>query len=208
MVGPTVNISGYVSMFQYVSCSLPVTTHEFSSPAFIPGVPTDPSLSIYRAQREDGLVDESTSEPKWGDDGNIAEDLGDESIDDSEFIAGSEALDTSLYPPGFGPCIHRPNITPSLEEYDEPLISQVEDTPVHTTSSTAATNTELSAPLTDVPTNMAVSQVDTDGYTIVVFKRTCQHITEKHKQQEIQKAIAASVLKAPRTRKNQACGSK
>lgn len=73
---------------------------------------------------------------------------------------------------------------------------------------TAVDKTELSAPLMDVLTNLAMSRVDTDNYTTVVFKQTRRCFSEKHKQQEIQKAIAVSVSRVPRTRTNQVGGSK
>lgn len=61
-VGTVVNVSGYRFSFQYVSCSLPVTVQEFSSPIYVPKVPLDQSLSVHRRSfwHIDHLVDEPT----------------------------------------------------------------------------------------------------------------------------------------------------
>jgi len=173
---------------------------QFSSPVYVPDMQF--GHSHYRGTQVDGLRDEPTEE----DDGNNVADSGEESVDESDYMAGSEALDTSPsdYPPGFRPG----NTTASFEGKENTHVSQEEDTPVHTSASIAIVNTELSAPLTDDPTNLAVSRVATDGFTTVVSKQTRRRISEKHKQQEIQKAITASVSRAPRTRRNQAGGSK
>ena len=87
----------------------------------------------------------------------------------------SKALDSSgsNYPPGF-----RPFIGESYEHY----INQVEDMPIQASSMAPATSTEFSAPPTAVLTTVAVSQVTTDGYTTVVYKRTRRRISEKRKQ--------------------------
>lgn len=133
------------------------------------------------------LLDEPTdNELKNASDGDV-NDSDKDSDDDIEHVAESipdvarsKALDNLDYPSGFGPCItlRQPDVTTSLEGHEDPYVSQVKDTPVQN-SITATVNIELSASL-----------------------------SEKQKQQEIHKAKAASISRAPRTCKNQASGPK
>ena len=193
-------VAGAVSPLQYVTCSLPITVPEVSSPAYIPEVQIDPSLSVHREpfQQYAHLVDEPTdaiydSKGHLNDSGAGPDNDLVEHMDESVSPSLSEAFDSSGsgYPPGFRSCIG---------QIEERYVDQVEDVMVHATSMATAD--------TDVPTTVAVIQTTNDGYTTMVSKRTRRTISEKHKQQETQKAIAASVSNATRTRRNQVGGSK
>lgn len=89
-----------------------VATHQFPTPLYILDEQIDHSHWIYRGTHIGRLWDESKDvglgdEYKEKDDDNSVEDLGDEFIDESAYVARSKALNTSLsdYPPRFGPCI-------------------------------------------------------------------------------------------------------
>lgn len=61
------------------------------------------------------------------DDEDSVEDSGDESVNNSAYVVGSEALDSSIsdYPPGFEHYITicQPDVTSSLEAHEEPHVS-------------------------------------------------------------------------------------
>lgn len=75
--------------------------------------------------------------------------------------------------------LQQPEITSSLDDQADPVVCRVEDTPVRTSASAVAGSVGGSTPNTKVPTNVATSQVATDGFTTVVSKQTRQRITKQ-----------------------------
>lgn len=112
---------GFGLPLHHAICSLGSTANQFSSPVYIPDVQFDHSHSIYRGANVDKLQDEPTdigSGDEAKEEDKRVENLGDESIDNNEYVVG--------------PCItlRQANVTTSLEALKEPHDNQIEDTPV------------------------------------------------------------------------------
>lgn len=159
--------------FQYISCTLPTTVHEFSSSTFISKVQIDLSILVYKglSQHMAHLVDEPINDDvenaSNGDVIDNDEGLGEDSDDDRERVVESTS---SYFFPDYSyrsRVLHGPS---STREITSSLNTQIEDTLVRASLSAATYSKWVLITNMDLPSYMATSQVNTNGYNNIVSK--------------------------------------